>query len=191
MRAHLVAQVNIYVCALLRPARKNIDLATDNSLTSTLHQTYVLRLMSFDLRHRCVAGGAGESVCSVTPSVFTCALVGNSCTAGFPSFPRARTFTSRPLNAVSLSCLSTSRTKRGSPAACASHRISPDVHSSGRSRIGALLASVNRLSTSAETRAHNTTDTGTLPPVFGLTSPIRNWPASIGGITSHSRAPRP
>jgi len=43
MRAHLVAKVNIYVCALRRPARKNIDLATDNSLTSSLHQTYVIK----------------------------------------------------------------------------------------------------------------------------------------------------
>src|SRR5262249_58850266 len=108
----------------------------------------------------------------------------------FLSFPAARTFASRPLKAVSWSCLSSCGTTRGSPTASTSQRISPDCHSSGLSLIGTCRFSESLLSTSAETLAHSATATGNEAPFcFDCASATLHWPLVSGGTTNTTTSP--
>src|SRR5215467_1173360 len=66
--------------------------------------------------------------------------------------------------------------------ASTSHKISPDRHSSARSRKGPVRLSDSFASVSEDTLAHRTTATGNRGPSWdALTSAMLNWPVRTGG----------
>lgn len=93
------------------------------------------------------------------------------------------------LNSFNLSFFMVTDIAHGAPTSTTETIMSPEVHSCGPRLKAASRASLNRLPTSADTRAQSTAATGALTPFdFDCASAIENRPASSGGTTSYSRS---